>query len=155
MWADLLDYEAGIDFGAFEFWRFAAIENGLVIESEWTRLDVASLDSLDSFRDEAQARQNADRDVQISGNARYPAGVWARWTVQAVRVARVLLQPILGCLLVGKVAAVHVLGRGLGRKRQNGGDEQGRQAKRSTDHGLPHSKPKNSRHHERRCEASC
>lgn len=69
MWADLFDYEAGADFGAFEFWGFTATENGVVVESEWTRLDVASLDNLDSFRDEAQARENAERDVQISTDA--------------------------------------------------------------------------------------
>lgn len=69
MWADLFDYEPGIDFGAFEFWGFSAIENGTVIESEWTRLDVASLDNLESFRDEAQARANTKRDVQISADA--------------------------------------------------------------------------------------
>ncbi len=69
MWADLFDYEPGVDFGAFEFWGFSAIENGTVIESEWARLDVASLDNLESFRDEAQARANAERDVQISADA--------------------------------------------------------------------------------------
>ncbi len=69
MWADLFDYEPGINFGAFEFWGFSAIENGTVIESKWARLDVASLDNLESFRDEAQARANAERDIQISADA--------------------------------------------------------------------------------------
>jgi hypothetical protein len=69
IWADLFDYEPGIDFGAFEFWGFSATENGAIIESEWARLDVASLDNLESFRDETQARANAERDVQISADA--------------------------------------------------------------------------------------
>ncbi len=69
IWADLFDYEPGTDFGAFEFWGFTATENGVVVESEWARLDVASLDNLDSFRNEARARENAERDVQISADA--------------------------------------------------------------------------------------
>jgi hypothetical protein len=69
MWVDLFDYDAGSDFGAFELWRIEVIDNGTVVKPDWTRVDVASLDNLDLFRDEAQARENAERDVQIATDA--------------------------------------------------------------------------------------
>ena len=63
------DYHPGTDFGAVEVWRTEVEEAGVIVKSDWMRVDTASLDTLDAFLDEAQARENAEQDVQVAADA--------------------------------------------------------------------------------------
>lgn len=55
--AKFFQYETGFDFGAYAMWRPELIEGNVSVSPNWTRMDVASLDSLDSVLDEIQAKR--------------------------------------------------------------------------------------------------
>lgn len=67
--AGLLQYEAGIDFGALQMWRPEMHQAGAVMRTEWSRIDIASLDSLDAVPTEEQEREWAEQDVQVAADA--------------------------------------------------------------------------------------
>ncbi len=67
--AGFLQYEAGIDFGAMQMWRPELHQAGAVMRTEWSRIDITSLDSLDAIPTAEQAREWAEQDVQIAADA--------------------------------------------------------------------------------------
>jgi hypothetical protein len=67
--ATFFQYDAGSDFGAYQMWRPAFIEGNATVETNWTRMDIASLDSLGSVLSASEALEYAERDVQIAADA--------------------------------------------------------------------------------------
>lgn len=67
--AKVLQYEPGIDFGAHQMWRPELLQAGEIMRTEWTRIDIASLDALDAIPTEAQAGEWAEQDVQVAADA--------------------------------------------------------------------------------------
>lgn len=55
------DYYPGTDFGAVEVWRAEVEEAGVIVKSDWMRVDTASLDTLGAFLNETQAWENAEK----------------------------------------------------------------------------------------------
>ncbi len=67
--ATFFQYDAGSDFGAYQMWRPELIEGSATVRTNWTRMDIASLDSLDSVLVESQAVEYAENDVQVAADA--------------------------------------------------------------------------------------
>lgn len=67
--AKFLQYEPGIDFGALQMWRPELHQAGAVMRPTWSRIDIASLDSLDAIPTEEQAREWAEQDAQVAADA--------------------------------------------------------------------------------------
>jgi len=66
---EFLQYEAGIDFGALQMWRPELVEGNAVVRPNWMRIDIASLDSLDSVFTEPQVTEWAEQDVRGAADA--------------------------------------------------------------------------------------
>ena len=67
--ARFFQYDPGFDFGAYAMWRPELIEGNVSAKPQWMRMDVASLDSLDSVLNKSQAIDFAESDVQFSASA--------------------------------------------------------------------------------------
>jgi hypothetical protein len=67
--ATLIGYGSGFDFGAWTFWRSELHEGSVVVKTGWARMDILSLDSIDSVLSETQARGHAEADVRIAADA--------------------------------------------------------------------------------------
>ena len=67
--ARFFQYDPGFDFGAYSMWRPELIEGNVSVKPQWMRMDVASLDSLDSVLNKSQAKDFAESDVQLSASA--------------------------------------------------------------------------------------
>lgn len=67
--ASFLQYDDGSDFGAMTMWKPELVEGNTVVRAGWARMDIASLDSIDSVFTEAQAREIAENDVRVAADA--------------------------------------------------------------------------------------